>query len=145
MPNNVCKECKDAYPWSTRCPHGGSTDVAVRIEDGRRDVQLVEEQKNEIAIRQTQALEVIGNSLATLVNYIGNGGLAATLSGYARSQSVKEILGGLAAHDGRNALDARTIKQNALEITEAIEAVFAKYQDRLSEKGRDPEIKEPKE
>jgi hypothetical protein len=106
------------------------------------EVEIASSKKHELEVRQTEALASIGNALQEISKFITAGGLAELLSGYARSQSVKDILGGLAAHDGRNALDARVLGQNAIEIVEQVEKVFDKYQERLSEKGRDPEIKD---
>lgn len=102
----------------------------------------IAKEKHEIEIKRTEALESIGAALQGISTFLTGGGLASLLSGYARSQSVKDILGGLAAHDGRNALDARVLGQNAVEIVEQVEKVFAKYEERLAEKGRDPEIKD---
>lgn len=98
-------------------------------------------ESNEVEVRHTEALETIGRSLNSLCTFVTSGGLSSLLSGYARSQAVKEILGGLAAHDGRNALDARVLNQNALEIVTQVEAVFKKYQENLSSKEvRDSDI-----
>jgi len=119
----------------------GEWNVRVRGEEGVAisDVSVQE---------QTKAISKLATSVEQISNFLVGGGLSTLLSGYARSQAVKEILGGLAAHDGRNSLDARVLGQNALEITEAVELVFKKYAERVAEKGRDPEIHpavEPKE
>lgn len=102
----------------------------------------------ELLMQQTQALTVLAQGVNSLAEFVVNGGLGQMLSGYARTQSVQGILNGLAAHGGRAALDARFLKQNALEITEAIEQVFDKYKQRTAETAaepRDPHIKEPAE
>ena len=90
--------------------------------------------KHELEIQQTQALTVLSEATKQIADFITGGGLSSLLSGYARSQAVTDILGGLATHGGRNSLDARVLGQNALEITEAVEAVFKKYAERMAEK-----------
>lgn len=98
-------------------------------------------QKNEIEVQQTKALTSLAEGVNAIAAFLTRGGLTDVLSGYARSQAVKDILGGLAAHDGRNALDSRVLGQNAIEIVHQVEAVFEKYGERLKEKGkRDPEL-----
>ncbi len=95
-----------------------------------------------VAERTAVALDVLATSISQLAEFVTNGGLVAALNGFAKTQAVKEILGGLAAHEGRKSLDARVLTQNALEIVEAIEKVHDKYSERLQEKAlRDPEIK----
>ena len=106
------------------------------------------EVSDDLTIReeQTKALTTIADSLRSLTRFISEGGLVGVLSGYARSQAVKDILGGLAAHDGRNALDARVLDQNALEITQQVEKVFKKYQDTLQSKEKvDPNLHDGEE
>ena len=103
------------------------------------------EEKFEVQLRKVEALEDLADGVCAISNFLCNGGLTKVLSGYARTQAVKDILGGLAAHDGRKALDARVLPQNALEIVEQVEAVFQKYTERLQEANRDPEIHEVKE
>lgn len=94
----------------------------------------MEVEKHEIEVQQTKALTSLAQGINQIAAFITGGGLSEVLSGYARSQAVQSILGGLASHDGRNALDARVLGQNAIEITEQIEQVFQKYQSRLASK-----------
>lgn len=102
--------------------------------------QLIE---NEIQIKQAEALSILANGVKDIAGFLKEGGLANILSGYARSQAVKDILGGLATHDGRNSLDGRLLGQNAIDIVHAVEAVFEKYQEKLKAKGKeDPELKD---
>lgn len=104
--------------------------------------------EHDVAIKQTEALSVLATATKQIADFVTGGGLTQVLSGYARTQAVKDILGGLATHDGRNSLDARGLGQNALEITEAVEAVFKKYAERLAEgkaEPREPEIHSPVE
>lgn len=93
---------------------------------------------------QTKALVSIGESLKQLSNFVSNGGLTELVKGYTQTQIAQGVLQGLASHDGRNALDARYLKQNAIEIVHAIEAVFDKAKERTeaaSDKKLDPELK----
>ena len=104
--------------------------------------ELVEQRNALLAEMQTQSLGLLADSMSQLAQFVTNGGLVAALNGFAKTQAVKEILGGLAAHEGRRSLDARVLGQNAIEIVEAIEKVHDKYSERLQEKAlRDPEIK----
>lgn len=91
----------------------------------------------EIAIANTQALAVAAKALNQISNFIACGGFSNLLQGYARSQSVTSILGGLAAHDGRNSLDARVLDQNALEMPYAIEKIFKQFAKHLSSQERE--------
>lgn len=105
-----------------------------------------EETALEIQQQQTAALTTLAEGVNTIAKFIINGGLSSLLSGYARSQGVQSILGGLAANAGRNALDARTMGQNAIEIVEQIEQVFNKYAEVQNSKStgeqRDPDLHE---
>lgn len=108
----------------------------------RESKDLIQAEKHELEARQTEALATLAEATKSIAAFLTGGGLAQLLSGYARSQAVKDILGGLAAHDGRAALDARVLGQNAVEIVHQVEAVFEKYQERLKDPNRDPEIKD---
>ena len=104
---------------------------------------IVQEKNYEIQVQQTQALSVIADSLKNLSTFLSGEGATRLLGEYAKSQIVKDIFGGLAAHDGRNALDARFIKQNATDVIHAIEAVFDKARERGEAKTKgevDPEL-----
>jgi hypothetical protein len=98
--------------------------------------------EKELAIQQIEATTQLANSVKTLADFVVGGGLQAVLNGYAKTQCVKDILGGLTAHSGRDGLDARTLSQNAIEIVEQVEKVFEKYSERLEGKNRDPEVKD---
>ena len=113
--------------------------VAVNLDIVKLNKEVVTNDSRDIAVKQAQALEVLAKATNEIASFITGSGLSSLLSGYARSQAVKDILGGLAAHDGRNSLDARVLGQNALEITEAVEAVFMKYAERMAEKERGEE------
>jgi hypothetical protein len=115
----------------------------------RRKSEIAEirtENEKAIQIQQTKDLHTLASSVQSIANFLCDGSLTTVLSGYARSQAVKEILGGLAAHDGRNALDARVLGQNAIEIVSQVEKVFAKYQETIDAKNkgeqRDEEVKD---
>ena len=97
--------------------------------------------KYELQVAEVKALTTHAESVKEISTFLNGGGLANILSGYARSQAVKDILGGLAAHDGRKALDARLLDQNALEIVSQVEKVFEKYGQKLESKGKeDPDL-----
>lgn len=130
-----CPECGKVDDGSHAC-HG----VIISESRMKHTPALVE--KHELEIKQTEALATLASGVKEIATFLTGGGLTELLSGYARSQAVKDILGGLAAHDGRNALDARVLGQNALEITEAIEKVYEKYAERRAEKDRDTEVKD---
>lgn len=100
----------------------------------------VKEKQYELEVKQAEALSTLASSVKELSQFLTQGGLTTLLSSYSKSLSVNQMLGGLAANMGRKSLDAQTIKQNALEITECIEAVFEKYAERLGSKGRDKDI-----
>lgn len=114
----------------------------------QKPITLIAKGNRDLEAKQTEALTVLASATKQIADFVTGGGLTAVLSGYARTQAVKDILGGLATHDGRNSLDARVLGQNALEITEAVEAVFKKYAERLAEgkaEPREPEIHSPVE
>jgi len=106
---------------------------------------LVTEAKLDVQLKQTEALTVLADGVRSISEFLQGGGLQAIVNAQTRGSIMQSILGGLASHDGRKALDAQTIKQNSLEIVEMIEQVFNKMHERLNDKGRDPEIKEPQE
>lgn len=133
-----CKECSGPTPC-----HAAGCSSLVEVE--QKPLTLVTKENRDLQAKQTEALTVLASATRQIADFLTGGGLNQLLSGYARSQAVKDILGGLAAHDGRNSLDARVLGQNALEITEAVEAVYKKYAERLAEKARDPEIHAPQE
>ncbi|OQB10454.1 MAG: hypothetical protein BWY21_00375 [Parcubacteria group bacterium ADurb.Bin216] len=104
---------------------------------------VVVKEQHALQVRQTEALTTLAEGVKAIAEFLSGGGLNAVLSGYARSQAVQSILGGLATNSGRNALDARVLGQNAIEIVEQVEAVFGKYKERLEEREqRDPELKD---
>ena len=95
------------------------------------------------AIAQSQALQSLAKSMDVIATFVTQGGLTEVLQGYAKTNSVSTLLGGLTANAGRNGLDARFIQQNAIEITHVVEAVFDKYIQHMAEKTqRDPELKD---
>lgn len=100
---------------------------------------------HELQIRQTEALSTLAQGVKELSDFVTQGGLQAALAAHTKGQIIQAILGGLAAKDGRASLDARTIKQNSLEVVEVIEQVFSKMHERLQDKNRDSEIREAKE
>jgi transcriptional regulator with XRE-family HTH domain len=108
----------------------------------------VEERIQSLTIQKetSQALTSLADSVKSIVEFARGGGLTEILQGQAKAGMVEKILGGLAAHDGRGALDARVLAQNALEISSQVEAVFDKFKERAEAKAkgevRDMEIKD---
>lgn len=100
---------------------------------------------SEITIEQTKALISIAESFKAIASFLHEGGIQTSIARITQGSIMSSIFGGLAAKDGRNSLDARTIKQNSLEVVEIIEQVFNKMNERLQDRNRDPEIKEPPE
>ncbi len=84
----------------------------------------------EVEIAQTKAVQELASGVTQIAEFLSGGGLSKVLGEYSKSQIAKDILGGLAAHSGREALDARFIQQNALEIIHTIESVFDKAKER---------------
>ena len=105
---------------------------------------LVEDKNYEVAVRQTEALVTLSEGVKALAEFVTQGGLQALVAANAKGSIIQGIVSGLAAKDGRGALDARVLKQNSLEIVEFIEQVFSKMHERMSE-ARDPEIKKAEE
>lgn len=91
--------------------------------------------------RQVLAAEQTANALTLIASFLQQGGLDRAVNTLVKGNGIAGILSGLAHHDGRNALDARMLKQNALEIVEQLELVFNKYNERLSSQAkRNPDI-----
>lgn len=106
-------------------------------------VQKIENYKLEV--QQTQALTQLAEGVTSIATFLNGGGLMQLVQHKMAGDIMASITGGLAAKDGRNALDARTIKQNSLEVVELIMTMFNKMGERLKDQARDPEIKEPQE
>lgn len=122
--------------------------LALYAEEGARSstpvIDLIKER--DVAIKQVEALATLSKGVADIAAFLNQGGIQSLLTSYTKGQIASSILGGMAAKDGRNSLDARTIKQNALEITEVMEAVFNKVNERAKEREpRNPEIKDAEE
>lgn len=120
---------------------------AVALQSSTNELQIKE--------REVQALEHLAKGVSDIGRFLNGGGIAGALSLYAKTNSISGILSGLAAHDGRNALDARVLGQNSIEIVEQISLAFDKLQEKLEAKMseqsrvrskgevRDPDIKDP--
>jgi hypothetical protein len=76
--------------------------------------------------RETVALEVIADSLKGVSNFLQGTTLPQVLQTLAVNGAAQALLGGLTSSDGRGGLDARTMKQNAIDIAHLIEQVFIK-------------------
>lgn len=114
------------------------------------DVSISPQVESALAVQQeqTKALSKIAESLGALSTFLTTGGLQTILQGYSKANAVQGFFQGLASHDGRGALDARVIKQNALEIVAAIEAAHDKFAEVLKKKKEgpvDPELHDGEE
>jgi hypothetical protein len=108
-------------------------------------LELVAKETRELMAAQTQALTVMANSMQMIANFLESG-VPKIIAAQAKAQGVNSILGGLMTKEGRGGLDARFIKQNAVETVEVMEAVHAEYQERLAkqaEGNQDPKIHDP--
>lgn len=114
-------------------------------EDGNITLKLPQavtiESPATIPERQVLAAEQTANALTVIASFLQQGGLDRAVNTLVKGNGIAGMLSGLAHHDGRRALDARVLKQNALEIVEQLELVFNKYNERLSSKSqRNPDI-----
>jgi len=114
----------------------------LEVVEKMHSIQVQKQEAHELQVSQTKSLEVLSKGVADIAAFLTSGGLSQLLSGYAKSQASTAILGGLASHDGRDALDARVLGQNSIEIVEQILRVHDKFHSRLSEKERDPEVRD---
>lgn len=108
-------------------------------------LELLAKETKELMAAQTQALTVMANSMQMIATFL-NQGLPQMIAAQSKAQAVTGVLNGLMTKEGRNGLDARFIKQNAIEAVSAIEAVHDEYQEILAAKAKgqqDPEIHDP--
>jgi hypothetical protein len=94
------------------------------------------------------ALTNIGEGMKAIAHFLGGTTLPEVAESVAIMASVKQIFGGLAAHSGRNALDASLMKQNAIDTTHMITAAFdhlRKHTEELRNGERDSHIVDAEE
>lgn len=142
---NMTSGFDKSHPYSSSTSTAPTMAQAVIKTEEQYLAQFGAPTKHEIEIKQTEALTTLAKGIGEISTFLTGGGLQAIINAQTKGSIMQSILGGLASHDGRKALDAQTIKQNSLEIVEMIESVFNKMHERLQDKNRDPEIKEPKE
>lgn len=87
--------------------------------------------------RQVAAQEQTAQALTSIATFLSGVTLKDILQHQAVNGAVHQILGGLAAKDGRNALDARTMKQNAVDIAYLIEQVLGKVTSHALSRSRE--------
>jgi hypothetical protein len=93
--------------------------------------------------REVVALETAATALMGISNFLSGITLKEVIQHQAVHGSIREILGGLATKDGRGALDARTMNQNAIDMAYLIEKVLGKVSSHaLSRTGATPEVKD---
>lgn len=107
--------------------------------------ELTAKHENSLQVKQTEALTQLAQGVTAIATFLNGEGLKQVIQTKMTGDIMASITGGLAAKEGRNSLDARTIKQNSLEIVELIQSMFTKMGERLKETNRDPELKEPQE
>jgi len=96
--------------------------------------------------REVVALETAAAALTGISNFLSGITLKEVIQHQAVHGSIREILGGLATKDGRGALDARTMNQNAIDMAYLIEKVLGKVSSHaLSRTGATPEVKDGEE
>jgi len=88
----------------------------------------------EIAVSQTKALTTLAESVKAIATFLTSNRLPEILEGYAKASAVNGILQGLVTHSGRGGMDARLMKQNAIEASEFIEKCFEHYSEKLAAK-----------
>jgi hypothetical protein len=96
--------------------------------------------------REVVALETAAAALTGISNFLSGITLKEVIQHQAVHGSIREILGGLATKDGRGALDARTMNQNAIDMAYLIEKVLGKVTSHaISRTGAAPEVKDGEE
>jgi hypothetical protein len=88
-------------------------------------------------LAQTHALTSISQSLSLLANFVTSNALQNTVQSVVRANGALGLLGAIFQKDG---FDVRRIKQYGIEVTEVVEALLAKYTEKLKDRSRDPEI-----
>ncbi len=86
--------------------------------------------------REVVALETQANALAHIAQFLGGTTLPQVLQQIAVTNGMNGMLSGLVSADGRQGLDARTMKQNALEISTVIQETIKKVTSDLIKKTR---------
>jgi hypothetical protein len=94
----------------------------------------IERTKLQLAVQQQMALSSLAASVTSISQWLTTGGLEKTLGEFARATGANGMLNGLVAHDGRQALNAQTMKQNTIEVVHLMEMVRDKFQEVLKAK-----------
>lgn len=87
--------------------------------------------------REVVALEAQSKALTSISNFLSGITLKDVLQHTAVHSAASALLGGLTSNDGRQALDARTMKQNAIDISYLLEAVLSKLSSHASSRSRE--------
>lgn len=111
-------------------------DLATRAEIGGlipgiatyKDVLIQKER--ELAIQEKTAV-----ALTQIASFLSGTTLPQVLQTIAVNGAAQSLLGGLTANAGRQGLDARTMKQNAIDIAYLIEQVFKKLSSHAQSRG----------
>lgn len=108
------KPSRDPQPYLADRPENRSLGLT-NISD------LVLQKERELAIQEKTA-----TALTSIANFLSGTTLPEVLQTIAVNGAAQHLLGGLTSHAGRQGLDARTMKQNALDIAYLVESVFKK-------------------
>lgn len=87
---------------------------------------------NSVEERQITALETQAKALESISTFLSGITLKEVLQHTAVHSAAAALLGGLTSKDGRQGLDARAMKQNAIDISYLLEAVLSKLSSHAS-------------
>ena len=102
-------------------------------------IVLKDEDSKAIAIAQVKALAEVSQSFKDIAEFVTGEGLKETLKGNARYNAVNATLSGLTSNAGRLGLDARTMKQDAIDTVYKVEAFHKEYERIIAERNNGEE------
>lgn len=142
-----CKECNMAYVDEKRL-------MEHSVECAKsKEVVAVEPTPTPVAQpvmpkEMVEAVSSIAESLKGISTFLAGQTLPQVLESYSIMTCLGQIMNGLTANQGRVGLDARTIKQDAVDGTHRILAAFDHLRDTFEQRKngeRDPNIVDPEE
>lgn len=95
---------------------------------------LKDEDSKAIAIAQVKALAEVSQSFKAIAEFVTGEGLKETLKGNARYNAVNGAITGLTSNAGRLGLDARTMKQDAIDTVYRVEQFHKEYERFIAER-----------
>lgn len=102
-----------------RVPEVCVSDSSIATRDSQSLPTSIEE-------RQLLALETQAKALESISTFLSGISLKEVLQHQAIHSAASQLLGGLTSKDGRQGLNAQTMKQNAIDIAYLVEAVLGK-------------------